>query len=421
MTEDLLQFIWQYSLYNPTNLRTTNGEAITIIHPGRLNKNAGPDFDEAKIKIGNTTLVGNVELHLRASDWNKHRHQQDKAYQNIILHVVFEDDKQDASHRFLKLELKNNIPDYVIERYTNLLHTAKHIPCATQLHNVNTITKESRLNRMLAERWEEKLADWKELLQQSAGDWRNLLYWRLAANFGFKVNAVPFLQLARSIPINIYAKHKENLLQTEAVLLGQAGMLEEDFEEEYPNRLKKEYAFLKAKYKLTPLQKHQWKFMRMRPANFPTIRIVQFAALIHQSFHLFSQIIESKSVDEIRKLLRVTASEYWNQHYRFDQPHTVEKKKKLGNDSVDNIIINTIAPIRFLFAHHQDQVQEQENALQLLTHLPAEKNNIINMWDANGWKASNAAQTQALIQLYHHYCSKKRCLECAIGLKIIKQ
>jgi len=420
ISEELLQFIWQYSLYNPVNLQTVTGEKITVIHPGRLNKNAGPDFDEARIRIGNTTLVGNIELHLKSSDWEKHRHQLDKNYQNIILHVVYEDDKNDPSHHFAKLVLKSHIPHYVLAQYSGLLHTSNAIPCASQLRDVNELTKESQLNRMLAERWEEKLADWKELLQQSKGDWQKLFYWRLAANFGFKINASPFLLLAQSVPVNLFAKHKEKVLQIEAILFGQAGMLDGDFEDEYPRQLQYEYQHLKTKYQLQPIQKHQWKFLRLRPANFPTIRIAQFAALVHHSFHLFSQMMETKNVKEIRELLNVTASEYWDTHYRFDEPQNKSQKKKLGKTSVDNIIINTIAPIRFLFAHQQDNFSEQEKSLQLLTTVPAENNNIISLWNDNGWKADNAAESQSLLQLYNNYCRRKRCLECAIGLSIIK-
>lgn len=274
---------------------------------------------------------------------------------------------------------------------------------------------------MLAERWELRLEDWNELLEQSAGDWLHVFYWRLAANFGFKVNAAPFLQLARSIPFHLFAKHRESLLQTEALLFGQAGMLEGTFKDEYPRLLQHEYAFLKAKYKLNPMPRHLWKFLRLRPVNFPTIRIAQFAVLLHQSLHLFSHILEAKSVDELRQLLDVTAGDYWMDHYRFDEVVDKSLKKKLGMASVDNIIVNTIAPIRFLFAHHQGHFQEQEKALQLLSHIPPEQNHILQLWSDNRWIAMNAAHSQALIQLYTHYCSRKRCLECAIGLAIIKR
>lgn len=420
MNEMLLQFIWQYSLYNPVGLKTANGEGVTIVHPGTHNHNAGPDFENAKIKIGNTTLVGNLEIHIKASDWRKHKHDDDKAYQNIILHVVYDDDEQSLHHQFPKIELKKHIPAYILERYTNLIQTTQPIPCAHQLANVNNIVKESWLNRLLAERWEEKLFEWKDLLEQTKGDWRNLLYWRLAANFGFKVNATPFLMLAISLPVNILAKHKDNLLQIEALMFGQAGMLDKDFVDDYPNDLKNEYLFLKQKYQLTPIPAHLWKFLRMRPPNFPTIRIAQFAALVHKSLHLFSKVIEAISLKEIHQLLTVTASDYWSAHYRFDEFQRRIYRKSLGTDSIDNIIINTIAPVQFLYAHFQGKVIEQQKAIDLLSTVNAENNKFITLWEENKWTPKNALQSQALLQLFHHYCTHKKCLDCAIGLNIIK-
>lgn len=419
MQERLLQFIWQYSLYQPGELKTTDGETITMVHPGRYNTNAGPDFLEAKIRIGKTLLAGHVELHINSSDWQKHNHQHDDAYRNIILHVVYNDDGEKMAG-IPTLEMKPHISAEVINRYAALMHTVTTVPCKNHLANIKDITKESWLNRLLAERWEEKLTDWKELLDESAGDWRNLLYWRMAANFGFKVNAVPFLLLARSLPLNILAKHRENPVQVEALLFGQAGMLADDFKEEYPQALKKEYTYLKQKYKLQPIPAHLWKYMRLRPANFPTIRIAQFAALVNKSLHLFSQIIETHTIKEIVPLMNVTASEYWKNHYHFDEPQELSTPKHLGNSSIHNIIINTIAPIQFLYAGEQGTSAQQEKALQLLESVPVEKNNIIGTWADNGWKAANAAQSQALIQLFNRYCSHKRCLDCAIGLKIMK-
>ena len=420
MNEALFQFIWQYSLYNPTQLKSTTGETITIIHPGRRNTNAGPDFEEARVRIGNTTLVGNVELHVNSSDWKKHGHDTDPAYQNIILHVVYFDDEVDDQHNFPTLQLSRQIPPYIIDQYTNLIQTTQPIACAKQLGKVNELVKESWLNRLLAERWEQKLNEWKELLEQSKGDWRNLLYWRMAANFGFKVNTTPFLMLARSIPLNVLARHKENLVQIEALLFGQAGMLEEKFEEDYPALLQKEYQYLKKKYSLEAIPSHLWKFLRLRPANFPTIRIAQFAALIHRSFHLFSKIIESLSIKEIHSLLEVHASEYWSAHFRFGEAQKKATIKYLGRNSIDNIIINTIAPIQFLFAHYHGNIDQQERALQLLSGVDAEHNKFIAHWEQNGWKPMNAAESQSLLQLFHNYCEPKRCLECAIGLNIVK-
>jgi Protein of unknown function (DUF2851) len=420
MNEALFQFIWQYSLYQPTALQTAAGEPLTVMYCGKLNRDAGPDFLEGKIKIGSTILVGNIELHIKSSDWLRHGHQHDAAYQNLILHVVLENDVPDAAGNTPVLVLGHHIPQHVIAKYAELMQAPQKLPCAGQHASVKSITKESWMNRLLAERWEQKLADWNVLLANSAEDWRNLLYWRTAANFGFKTNATPFLMLAQSLPLNIPTKHKDNLMQIEALLFGQAGMLEDDFTDDYPRELQREYDYLRKKYKLKPIAGHLWKFLRMRPANFPTIRIAQFAALIHKSLHLFSQIIEAHTVKEIEPLLDVTTSSYWDIHFQFDVAQEQKAPKSLGKTSVQNIIINTIAPIQFLYAAKQDTHKLQEQALQLLEAVPAEKHNITSLWAENGWEAINAGQSQALIQLYNNYCSAKRCLECSIGLNIIR-
>jgi len=420
MNEVLLQFIWQYSLYNPVGMHTADGASVTVIHPGKKNTDAGPDFAEARIKIGNTTLVGNVELHIHSSDWHKHRHSGNQAYSNIILHVVFINDAPIEHAGFATLEIGRHIPAYVIDRYTNLIQTTQPIACARQLTSVSELHRESWLNRLLAERWEQKLGDWQDLLEQSSGDWRNLLYWRLAANFGFKTNAAPFLLLARSLPLNILARHKDNLQQVEALLFGQAGMLGGSLQDEYQAALHREYLFLQQKYKLTPVPGHLWKFLRMRPANFPTVRIAQFAVLVHRSVHLFSKMIEAADSAEVQSMLRITADSYWDTHYRFGEPHAKVAVKSLGNDAVNNIVVNTVAPIQFLYAHYHGNMQEQEKALQLLASVPAEQNSIISLWEKQGWTPRSAAQSQALIQLFNNYCSNKRCLQCAIGLGVIK-
>jgi hypothetical protein len=420
MNEALLQFIWQHSLYSLNGLCTTAGEQLTIIHCGRLNRNAGPDFLEAKIKVGETILVGNVELHTKSSDWLKHGHQNDPKYKNLILHAVYELDSANDTVNIPTLILKDHVPVQVIERYAGLIKTVEKLPCAGQHMVVKEIVKESWMSRLLAERWEQKLADWNVMLENTADDWRNLLYWRLAANFGFKTNATPFLLLAQSLPLNIPTRHKENLQQLEALFFGQAGMLHGDFIDEYPRTLQKEYDYLKKKYQLKPINEALWKFLRMRPVNFPTVRIAQFAALVHKSLHLFSQIIETHSVKEIEPLFDVAASGYWDSHFRFDVLQDQVAPKALGRSSVENIVINTIAPIQFLYAARQDTIKLQERSLQLLEAVPAEKNNVMRIWSENNWPAANAAQSQALLQLYNNYCTAKRCLECPIGLNIIK-
>ncbi len=420
MQEQLLQFIWQHSLYNPTQLVTVEQEPVIVMHPGSLNTNAGPDFLNARIKVGNTTLAGNIELHIRSSDWQKHGHNADAAYNNVILHVVLENDLQEHNPRIPLLILGSHISQSVLDKYGTLSGQSASIPCASQLPFVRYITKEAWLSRLLVERWEEKLVSWKELLDESAEDWRNLLYWRMAANFGFKVNADAFLQLARSLPLNILAKHKGNNLQIEALLFGQAGMLDEIHNDEYPQKLKAEYDYLRVKYKLHPIQAHLWKFLRLRPANFPTIRISQFADLISHSVHLFSQLIECNDIKQIRPLLEAEASDYWKSHYVFDEPAEKEVAKKLGRSSIDNIIINTVAPIQFLYAQRVGDTKLQEQAIQLLDTVKAEKNHITDEWAGYGWPSRNASESQAQIQLYNNYCLPKKCLSCAVGLNILK-
>lgn len=421
ISEHFLQFIWQYSLYDSANMSSATGESITVQNPGKLNTNSGPDFEEAKIRIGTTLLVGNVELHLKTSDWFKHGHQHNKSYDNIILHVVLENDMPvDTSAHIPLLELKAHIPQHILENYNVLQYTLRNIPCANQLHLVNSLTKEAWLSRLLAERWEMKFGAWNELLTQNAGDWRVLLYWRLAANFGFKTNATPFLALAQSLPVNILGRHHKNLFQIEALLFGQAGMLQQDFEEEYPFKLKQEYEYLSKKYKLQPIATHLWKFMRMRPANFPTLRIAQFAALVHQSLHLFTQIVSSSSLKELSALFEVSASDYWDTHFRFEEEQAKSSPKNLGAESVKNIIINTIAPIRFMYSSQSGLGNHCETSMQLIEQLAPEKNNITDEWAEVNWIPENAAQSQALIQLFNHYCQEKKCLSCSIGHSIVR-
>lgn len=419
MQEKLLQFIWQYHLYRPDKLYTTTGEHVQVIHPGTLNTNAGPDFDTARIRIDKTILAGNIELHVRTSDWDRHGHQRDEAYHNLILHVVYEHDTQALPGNVSVLALKEHIPAFVIAQYTHLIQTTATIPCAHQLPKVKSIVRESWLTRLLVERWQQKLDNWQEEFMQCNNDWSVFLYRRMAANFGFKINATPFHLLAQSLPLSFLGKQHQ-LLQIEALIFGQAGMLGGTFADDYPQALQQEYRYLKEKYRLVPLPAHLWKFMRLRPANFPTIRLAQFAALVHQSLHLFTRIGEAGTPEQLIKLLDVRASAYWDNHYRFDDGYHKSSPKRLGADSVFNVIINTIAPVQFLYAHSQGQMKKSEAALQLLEQIPPEENRITRLWASHHWLAESAAQSQPLIQLFNHYCSRKRCLECAIGLGIIR-
>lgn len=419
MQEKLLQFIWQYSLYRPDGIVTTAGEAVQIIHPGTLNRDAGPDFGNARIKIGNTTLAGNVELHVRTSDWARHGHSADASYRNIILHAVYDNDSAATPAGIPVIELKGHVPDYVLDQYSGLLQTTHEIPCHQHLGGLASITKESWLNRLLAERWEQKLESWKADLQASGGSWQELLYKKLAENFGFKVNAPAFKMLASSLPLQLLQK-QTSTLAIEALIFGQSGLLGEAEEDDYVAALKSEYAFHQQKHHLQPISAHLWKYLRMRPANFPTVRLAQFAALMKDAGGLFSKIQAASSAEALTGLLNITASEYWNTHYRFGATHDKPSPKKLGLTTAQNIVMNTIAPSLFLYAYTQGRQDAQERALELMESLPAEDNNILRLWHGHGWKPQNAAQSQAQIQLFNNYCAPKRCLECALGLKIIR-
>jgi len=420
--EDFLQFIWQYALYRPESLVTTSGEKVTVVSPGWRNRDAGPDFSAARIRLNGTLFAGNVELHLRSSDWQRHGHQHDPAYERLVLHVVYEHDTgAELPNNIPVLPLKAHIPDYVLEQYSSLLHTVAILPCEHRLQEIPAVVRESWLNRMLAERWDEKLAGWQQQLAQAGNDWHTLLYWRLAAAFGLKVNAQPFLMLAQSLPLSILGKHRHQLLQLEALLYGQAGMLAQDFKDDYPRQLQQEYHFLKQKYELRPVQGSLWKFMRMRPSNFPTIRIAQFAALLHQSENLLANLVENSSYKNLETLLSVTSSRYWDAHFRFDVPASATGKKQLGSAAIQYLIINAIAPMQFLYQGAQGNLQAQEAALQLLESIPPEENSRLRPWTAAGWEPQHAGHSQALIQLFNNYCNLKRCLECAVGLHLIRR
>lgn len=421
--EDFLYFLWRFKRFDFNDLRTTTGEAITLIALGEYNTHAGPDFLNAKIKIGDTLWAGNVEMHLFASDWLKHKHQEDAAYENVILHVVYEADeviKYKDGTAIPALELRKRIPSNLLSQYLKLLHNEYWIPCQHQFHNVSDFTKSLWYDRLLIERLEEKTKAIKMALDRNTGDWEETFYQFMARNFGLKVNAEPFEHLARSLPHITLAKHKNSLFQLEALLFGQAGLLSEEFDDDYPNQLKKEYQFLKTKHQLTPIPVASWRFLRLRPANFPTIRLAQFATLVYQSTHLFSKILKINTFKEIEELLKVQLSDYWLTHYTFDS-ESDKRNKSLGKTTIRLIIINTIVPFLFLYGKETANDDYKDKALQLLEELPAEKNSIINKWKDLGVVSSSAYHTQALLQLKNVYCSKSRCLECSVGNALLKK
>jgi predicted nucleic acid-binding protein len=423
-TEDFLHYVWKFRLFDRINLQTTQGEELEIYSAGLHNTHAGPDFQNARIRIGETTWAGNAELHLSSSDWQRHGHTADNAYDNVILHVVYRDDEplfRTDGRRVPTLELKDRISPDLYNRYHNLIFGAKNIiPCEASIATIDGLTMQNWLTRILVERLEKKSETVIATLNLNRGDWEETFYQFLAANFGFKTNALPFELMAKSLPQNILAKHKNNPMQIEALIFGQAGFLNEDFADEYPCSLKKEYEFLKKKFNITPIESHLWKFLRMRPQNFPTIRLAQLAALVVKSNHLFSKVLETKEVKALRDLFNnIQINNYWETHYQFDKESKLVGKH-LGAASVDTILLNTVALFLFSYGRHLQQQYYISRSLKLLENIPGEQNSITTDFANLGLEINTAFESQALLELKNNYCDYKKCLQCGVGIKILK-
>lgn len=416
MTERLLQFIWQFRYFSKTGLATTTGEPIEIITPGRYNTNQGPDFSDAKIRIGNALWAGTVELHIKTSDWEKHDHQHDNNYKNVILHVVWQDDGSIGT--IPVLELQTRVSKLLLQRYEELMLSTAFIPCEKSIHLVTGITWKSWKERLLAERLLRKAATVDMYLRQNNYHWEETFWRLLARNFGMKVNADAFEAMARSLPLTLLAKERHQLPTLEALLLGQAGLLEQNFSDEYPRHLQGLYRFQQAKHGIRPVTV-PFHFLRMRPGNFPTVRLAQLAMLVFVSAHLFSRIREAEAVKEVRQWLEVTASAYWNEHYRFDEP-SVFAPKKTGTTMTDTIIINTVAPVLFAYGSYHRENRYKDKALLWLEQTAAEKNAVTSQFRELSVDNQTAYDSQGLIELKNEYCDKRKCLECAVGNAILK-
>lgn len=419
MKESILHYVWQNKLFTSHDLITTDGEQVEIIDVGRINTDAGPDFFNAKIRISDTIWAGNIEIHTCSSDWDRHNHQSDKAYDSIILHVVSSVDtdiyRADGT-RIPQLELK--FPTRLETNYEQLIGEQKWIPCAAKINLIPAIFIQSWKNALLAERLEQKINAIEVLLTESNQHWEEAFYVTLARSFGFGTNSQAFESLAKSLPLSVLGKHKDQLFQLEALLFGQAGLLNLDVYDEYAAGLKKEYDFLCSKYELTQIDKSHWKLLRLRPDNFPHVRIAQFAALVHSSTKLFSKIVENPDIDYLQKLFDCETSAYWNTHYLFAN-NSVLQIKKLGKLSVNGILINTVVPFLFCYASQKKNEDLKGKILQLLERIPAERNSIISNWKSLDMKVENAFDSQALLQLKKQYCDEKKCLRCRIGHKVL--
>lgn len=423
MTEAFLQYVWQHRLLEGP-LVTTEGLPVVVERPGELNRDAGPDFLDSRLVIGGLHWAGNVEVHTRASDWNQHGHSDDKAYNNVILHVVYIYDADivlENGKKVQTLDISQSLPQYVWDNYDSLMNPADdtQIPCASRLKDIPDFLYHLSQDRLLVERIERKSGDVKRILKESKGSWEQACYWLTAHYFGGKTNAFAFELLAKVTPMRIVAKIKDNPFRVEALYMGQAGLLDGDFNDEYPQKLQREYKYLSAAYQLTPMEGHLWKFFRVRPSSFPTLRISQFSDLMSKSSNLFSKMLDAEDAGTVSKLFVVQASEYWQSHYNFDKD-TERSSKSLGKSLINTIIINAWIPLLYEYGVAHGAEMYKERAFNLLQQLPPEDNRITRLWKNAGIKIGNAAESQSVIQRYTEYCSRKKCLDCQLAFRIMK-
>lgn len=423
MTEELAQYIWQQRLYTQLDFYDTAGNPTDaqLIDPGTRNDDAGPDFFNAKIRLDGIVLAGSIELHLKSSDWIKHSHQQDPAYNNVILHVVCEHDRalayrQDGSpipYCIMQLSEKTK------QKAAWLLHTQQRPACAETLGQLSPLERRSWMERLLMERLQRKSQDILQLFHRSNSDWNETCYIVLARHFGFGLNNEAMERLARSLPYRYIQKHRNSLLQVEALLLGQAGLLDEDNDDKYRQRLASEYQFLKQKFKLRQLAPASFRLHRIRPASFPQRRIAQLAALLHKQEFLFSSLINAEKASDLMDKLDVECSEYWWHHYRFARA-SKSTNRKLGKNSRKLLLINVLCPLLTAYGTHIGSEELIEKGQRILSEIEAESNSIVRSFTQAGISIDNAADSQAIIQLHNEYCQVRKCLFCHWSYPFLK-
>ncbi|MEX2589071.1 MAG: DUF2851 family protein, partial [Chitinophagales bacterium] len=421
MKEELLHFIWQFQNFKQNELESFDGKQIQVLNSGQHNGDAGPDFLNARIKIDDTLWAGNVEIHVHQSDWQKHGHQKDPKYKNIILHVCYFMDTEipELNAHVPTLVLNGIVQPSLLDKYKKLQQNKHWIPCARM------ITPEILKSQMpfygfalCMERMEKRCAEISEIFKKSKSDWEATAYAMLARSFGSRANKFAFEQLMQSIPYKILIKHAGNMFQLEALLLGQANLLPKAANDSYVQKLIEEYRFLKKKYNLKAMKREAWNYSKLRPANFPDLKIVQMAHFIHQFPQLFSKFLALKNAIDFSKHTKIKASSYWDNHYRIDTASKVKREKTLSPSFLNLLIINAIVPLVFYYGKKNDNLEIKESALNLLEQIPAENNSIVKRWENLGYKAENALESQALIELKKEYCDKILCLKCRIGAKL---
>ena len=418
--EELLHYTWKYKLYPPYGLFTEKGQKLEIIDPGLHNFDAGPDFFNAKIKMDGVLWVGNVEIHNSSSDWYRHNHHKEKAYNSVILHVVNRiDDKTITCDGREVPQLQLNCPQAVVENFHELINSSRYPACYKIIPSLDKMMVHSWLNSLYVERLNQKSVALFQRVISKENNWEEALFVTIARNFGFGLNGDVFELWANRIPLKIIQKQNDSLLQIESLFFGQAGLLEDEDGEKYYMDLKREYLFLKAKYSLTPIDISYWKFLRLRPNNFPHIRLSQLAMLYHNVHSMLSSVVEADDKKKINTIFSCATSEYWNNHYSFGKEST-SYPKSISKSSIELIIINSIVPILYSYGKHRGDEALCERAIGLLESTKAEYNYITRIWNECGIKVDNAADSQAIIQLKKEYCDRKRCLYCRIGYFYLK-
>ncbi len=422
MKEDFLHYIWKFKKFDTLSLKTYNGEEITIINVGHYLEQAGPDFFNAQIIIGNQKWAGNVEIHLKSSDWYVHHHERDANYENVILHVVWEHDTEifrKNNTEIPVLVLKDYVDLTTIANYQTLMAPKSWIFCEKQISQIDGFMVKNWQERLFFERLERKSKPIFELLEQTNQDWEAVLFYLLAKNFGLNTNGTIFLKIAQSIPFSIIRKESFEIENIEALLFGFAGLLDSEKEDMYFKDLKFRYFYLINKYQLEKKWIEPLQFFKLRPDNFPTIRLSQLANLYHKHQNLFSKISTPLSLKSVYDIFQVSSSSYWLAHYQFDKL-SPKKKKQLSKSFIDLILINTLIPLQFAYAKSQGK-EISEELILFIDEVSPEKNAILDKFISFGVKPKNVFESQSLLQLKNEYCNNSRCLECAIGIQLLKK
>lgn len=419
--EQLLHYVWKHKIFPLKELKTTTGQQVEVIDTGLANTDAGPDFFNAKLKLDGVLWIGNIEIHERSSDWFKHGHHADTGYNSVILHIASEIDTEISRSNGERIpQIQLICPEAVRTNYKELLETDSYPPCYRIIPSLPPFTAHSWMTALQMERFEQKATLLNERLKRCQGNWEDAFFITLARNFGFGLNGDAFETWAHRLPFRAVDKHRNDLFQIEAIFFGQAGILEDSDGDGYYLRLKKEYTYLQHKFGLIPMDASLWRFLRLRPANFPHIRIAQLACLYHRAYGLLSRIMETETLQGVRDILKGGTSEYWLTHYTFGGS-SPSRPKTLSNTSLDLLIINTVVTFLYAYGLHKGNRVLCARAGSFLEELKAENNYITRMWEQCGMKASNATDSQALIQLKKEYCDKKKCLYCRIGYEYLKR